>query len=109
MYVVAAEVVHDVARCLQQIVDALLLPHHPDVADEILAAALQPRVGRQDLQAVETRPAAHDEHLFGRHAAAPDRDAAAGLPCPGPHLAAAKSPGSDPHHPAIGTISAGGV
>src|SRR5258708_36062078 len=106
MYVVAAEVVHDVARCLQQIVDALLLPQRRDVADEMLAAALQPRVGRQDLQAFETRPAAHDEHSFGRHAAAPDRDAAVGLVGRDRHVGAAKSPVLELQYQAMEEIAA---
>ena len=77
--ITAPEVEYDVAGGSQQVVDTLLLSHHADVADQVAAAALEPPVGRQDLQAFQTRPAAHDEHPFRRHPAALHRDAPVGL------------------------------
>ena len=92
MDIAAPEIEHDMARGLQQIVDALLLSHHAHVADEVAAAALEPRVGRQDFQALETRSAAYDEHPLGRHAAALDGDSSVRLVGGDRYVGGAESP-----------------
>src|SRR5260221_68344 len=73
MDIAAAVRVHDALHGAQQQVDAFLAPHDAHVADEVLAPALERRVGRHDAQPLEARPAAHHGHLAGIHAAALDR------------------------------------
>src|SRR4051812_4306051 len=79
VHVTAPEAVHDVRGRVQQVVDAFLAAHDADIADEVFAAPLQLRHARQNLQTLEARAAAHDEHALRRHAAALERDAAIGL------------------------------
>src|SRR5437879_10720396 len=86
-------------------VDALLLPHHSDVADEIAAAALEPLVGRRQLHALKARSAAHDEHPLGRHAAALDRDAPIGLVRSDRHVGGAESPVLELQHQTMEEIT----
>src|SRR5258706_6810552 len=105
MHVRAPEIEHDVARGLQQVVDALLPSHHADVADQVAATALEALVGRQDLQAFQTRPAAHDEHPLRRHLAAPDRDAPVGLVGRDGYVRASESPALELEHQAMEEIA----
>src|SRR5712664_936953 len=86
-------------------VDALLLSHDADVADQVTAAALEPFVGGQDLQAREARSTAHDEHPLGEHAAAPDRDAPVGLVGGDRHVGGAEGPVLKLEHQAIEKIT----
>jgi hypothetical protein len=87
-----------VRRGLQQEVDAFLAAHHAHVADQVLAAPLEPLVGRHDLHALEARAAAHHEHALGGHPAALDGDAAVGLVGRDRHVGAAERQPLEPHH-----------
>ena len=67
---------HDELHGLQQQVDAFLLAHDADIADQVLAAVFQRRIRRHLLHAREIRAGTHHEHIVRVHAAARQRDVA---------------------------------
>jgi hypothetical protein len=104
MDVGAAHREHEVVHRMQQEVDALLLAHHADIADQVAPPVLEPLVRRADAHALEARSAAHHEHALGRHAAALDGDAPVGLVGGDGHIGAAECPALQPEHQAVEEI-----
>ena len=72
LHVVAAEVVAQARERAQRVVDAVLRPHHAEVADEVAPAAPERLVGRDRHEAREVGRAAHDRRALGRDLAAAD-------------------------------------
>src|SRR5437870_6657684 len=105
MDVATPEVEHDMARCPQQVVDALLLSHDADVADQVTAAALKPFVGGQHLQALEARSAAHDEYPLWGHAVASDGYPSVRLVGGDRHVGGAEGPRLELQHQAMEEIT----
>jgi hypothetical protein len=74
--VVAVTDVYNVLRSLEKVVDALLLSHDPNVADQIAATVLALWNGWLELHPRKVRTAADDEDTLRRHVPSSDRDVA---------------------------------
>src|SRR3954465_2246329 len=79
MDVSTMQVEDDVMDCAQQVIDAFLLSHYADIADQIPPAALEPLVLRTNPHALQTGPASHGEHALRRPSASFHGDTTVGL------------------------------